>query len=143
MDRTELLAFMRRYRLGVQASISDESAPQAAVVGIAITDRFELVFDTLESSRKLQNLRRHPRMAFVIGGLTDGEARTVQYEGIADEPSGDELERLKAFYYQVYLDGLSGLAWPGLTMCASGRRGSAIATSPRIRTRSSSSARAI
>jgi hypothetical protein len=115
MDRTELLAFMRRYRLGVQASISDESAPQAAVVGIAITDRFELVFDTLESSRKLQNLRRHPRMAFVIGGLTDGEARTVQYEGIADEPSGDELERLKAFYYQVYPDGPSRLAWPGLT----------------------------
>lgn len=52
-------------------------------------------------------------MAFVIGGLT-GEERTVQYEGIADEPSGAELEHLKAVYYQVYPDGPSRLSWPGL-----------------------------
>jgi Pyridoxamine 5'-phosphate oxidase len=111
----DLLAFMRRYRLGVQASIAGDSAPQAAVVGIAITDRFEIVFDTLESTRKLQNLRRNPRIAFVIGGVTVGEERTVQYEGIADEPSGGELEALKAIYYAAYPDGPSRLAWPGLT----------------------------
>ena len=115
MSTDDLLAFMRRYRLGVQASIGNDSAPQAAVVGIAITDRFEIVFDTLVSTRKLQNLRRNPRVAFVIGGVTDGEARTVQYEGIADEPSGDELDTLKAIYYAVYPDGPSRLAWPGLT----------------------------
>ena len=111
MSTDDLLAFMRRYRLGVQASIGNDSAPQAAVVGIAITDRFEIVFDTLVSTRKLQNLRRNPRVAFVIGGVTDGEARTVQYEGIADEPSGDELDTLKAIYYAVYPDGPSRLAW--------------------------------
>ena len=115
MSTDDLLAFMRRYRLGVQASIGNDSAPQAAVVGIAITDRFEIVFDTLVSTRKLQNLRRNPRVAFVIGGVADGEARTVQYEGIADEPSGDELDTLKAIYYAVYPDGPSRLAWPGLT----------------------------
>ena len=35
-------------------------------------------------------------------------------EGIADEPSGSELERLKQTYYTVYPDGPSRLHWPGL-----------------------------
>jgi len=94
--------------------VSASQSPQAAVVGIAVTDRFEIVFDTLDSTRKARNVRRNPRLAFVIGGVTDGEERTVQYEGIADEPSGEELERLKAIYYSVYPDGPSRLSWPGL-----------------------------
>ena len=110
----DLLAFMRRHRLAVEASVSSTAAPQAAVVGIAVTDRFEIVFDTIASTRKAKNLGRNPRIAFVIGGLHDGDERTVQYEGIADEPSGDELERLTRAYYQVYPDGPSRLAWPGL-----------------------------
>ena len=53
--------------------------------------------------------------ALVIGGLLPDEERTAQYEGVADEPSGGELERLKRIYYAVYLDGPSRLSWPGLT----------------------------
>jgi len=111
---TKLLAFLRQHRLAVEASVSPAHTPQAAVVGIAVTDRFEIVFDTVDSTRKAHNLRRNPRLAFVIGGLTKGEERTVQYEGVADEPSGAELERLKAIYYSVYPDGPSRLSWPGL-----------------------------
>jgi general stress protein 26 len=114
MTSRELLEFMRRYRVAVQASVSADGAAQAAVVGIAITDRFEIVFDTLSSSRKAQNLRRNSKIALVIGGLSDGEERTVQYEGVAEEPSGDELERLKRIYYEVYPDGPGRLLWPGL-----------------------------
>jgi len=88
--------------------------PQAAVVGIAVSDRFEIVFDTLASTRKAVNLRQNPRAAFVVGGLTEGDERTAQVEGIADEPSGEELERLKGVYYHVYPDGPSRLSWPGL-----------------------------
>ena len=51
-DAKQLLEFMRRHRLAVAASVTATSTPQAAVVGIAVTDRFELVFDTLESSGK-------------------------------------------------------------------------------------------
>ena len=83
MTPVALLEFMRRYRVAVQASVSADGAAQAAVVGIAVTDRFEIVFDTLSSSRKAQNLRRNPKIALVIGGLSDGEQRTVQYEGLA------------------------------------------------------------
>ena len=114
MNARELLEFLRRHRLAVEASASATDSPQAAVVGIAITDRFEIVFDTVDLTRKARNLRRNPKLALVIGGLTDGEERTVQYEGIADEPSGPELERLKAVYYEVYPDGPSRLSWPGL-----------------------------
>lgn len=113
-DPTKLLAFLRQHRLAVEASVSSMQAPQAAVVGIAVTDRFELVFDTVDTTRKAQNLRRNPKLAFVIGGVTAGEERTVQYEGFADQPSGAELERVKAIYYSVYPDGPSRLSWPGL-----------------------------
>lgn len=114
MSAVELLKFLRGHRLAVQASVSPAAAPQAAVIGYAVTDRFEIVFDTLDSSRKGQNLRRNNRLALVIGGLVDGEERTVQYEGIADEPSGEELDHLKQVYYAAWPDGPSRLTWPGL-----------------------------
>ena len=114
MDAKELLAFLRRHRLAVQASVSATGSPQAAVVGFAVTDQFEIVFDTLDTSRKARNLRQNGRLALVIGGSNDGDERTAQYEGIADQPSGVELERLQQVYYAAYPDGPSRLSWPGL-----------------------------
>jgi general stress protein 26 len=114
MNPRALLEFVRLHRLAVQTSVSTVGAPQAAVVGFAVTDQFEIVFDTLESSRKAENLRQRPRIALVIGGWVPGDERTVQYEGVVDEPSGSELERLKDAYYAVYPDGPSRLSWPGL-----------------------------
>jgi hypothetical protein len=114
MTPRDLLQFLRSQRLAVQTSISASGVPQAAVVGIAVSDRFEIVFDTLASTRKAVNLRQNAQAALVVGGLTDGDERTAQIEGTADEPSGDELERLKGVYYHVYPDGPSRLSWPGL-----------------------------
>jgi hypothetical protein len=114
MDGPRLLDFLRQHRVAVEASVSLGGGAQAAVVGVAFTDRFEVVFDTLASSRKAQNLRQNPKLALVIGGLLAGDERTVQYEGVADEPSGSDLERLKQTYYAVYPDGPSRLLWPGL-----------------------------
>ena len=114
MNKAEILTFLRAHRLAVQASASLEGEPQAAVVGYAVTDSFEIVFDTLASTRKAENIRRNPKLAFVIGGLKHADERTVQYEGVADEPSGEELEELKQTYYAVFPDGPSRLTWPGL-----------------------------
>jgi pyridoxine/pyridoxamine 5'-phosphate oxidase len=114
MRRAELLAFMRRHRVAVQTSVSEDGAPQAALVGIAVGDDFELVFDTLQATRKARNLRRNPRIALVVGGWAPGEEQTVQYEGVADEPGGAELERIRELYFGVYPDGRERLAWPGL-----------------------------
>jgi general stress protein 26 len=114
MTPRALLEFLRGHRLAVQTSVSETVAPQAAVVGFAISDQFEIVFDTLASTRKAQNLRQNPKIALVIGGLLGGDERTVQYEGIADEPSGPELALLQQVYYTAYPDGPSRLSWPGL-----------------------------
>ena len=114
MTTAELLAFMQGNKLAVQASVSATSAAQAAVVGIAVTDALEVVFDTLDSTRKVANLRTNPRLAFVIGGPVPGDERTVQYEGVADEPTGAERERIRAAYFSAWPDGRSRADWPGL-----------------------------
>ena len=114
MTRQELLEFMRHHALAVATSASPALAPQAAVVGVTVTDAFEIVFDTVDTTRKVQNLRRNPRIAFVLGGLTAGDERTVQYEGILDEPEGRELERLKELYFIRFPEGRDRQAWPGL-----------------------------
>jgi len=111
----DLLEFMRAHHHAVEASVSAAGGPQAAVVGIVVTDRFELFFDTLGDTRKAQNLRRRPATAFVIGGPEPGAMRTVQYEGLADEPGGPELLRLKTLYLSRFPDGIARQSWPGLT----------------------------
>ncbi|HEX7960482.1 MAG TPA: pyridoxamine 5'-phosphate oxidase family protein [Terriglobales bacterium] len=115
MTRAQVLRFMRSQTLAVQASVSSANAPQAAVVGFAISDDFEIIFDCLDSTRKVANLRRNPRCALVIGGLVSGDERTVQYEGIAEEPTGAELERLKEIYFARFPDGRERQHWPGIT----------------------------
>jgi general stress protein 26 len=84
-------------------------------VGIVVTDDFDVFFDTTEDTRKLANLRRNPKIALVFGGTAAGGERTVQYEGIADEPAGAELERLKDLYFESFPDGRDRQSWPGLT----------------------------
>jgi hypothetical protein len=113
--RADVLAFMRSHSLAVQASVSASSSPQAAVVGFIVTDGFEIFFDTLDSTRKVLNLRQNSAIALVIGGLVSGDERTVQYEGLADEPKGVELDALKAQYFRRFPDGAARQSWPGLT----------------------------
>ena len=115
MNEADLLTFLRSHRWAIEATASPSLAPQAAIIGIAVTDQLELVFDTLASSRKATNLRLNPRMAFVIGGWNDGDPRTVQYEGVADLPSGAELETLRQVYFAAFPDGPTRLAWAGIT----------------------------
>ena len=112
MTRAELVAFLRRYKLAVQASVAPEGAPQAAVVGFAVSDDLEIVFDTTESTRKYKHLRADPRIALVIG-WDDGI--TAQIEGVVDFPTGADLERIRECYFIAYPDGRDRLAWLGIT----------------------------
>jgi hypothetical protein len=115
VTRAEILAFMRSHSLAVQASVSATGSAQAAVVGFVVTDDFEVLFDALASTRKVINLRRNPQCALVVGGLSHGDERTVQLEGIADEPVGPTLERLRELYFLRFPDGRDRLGWSGLT----------------------------
>ena len=109
-----VLEFMRSQSLGVETSVSSSGMPQAAVVGYVVTERLEIFFDTVDSTRKAKNLRENPRIAFVIGGFSPGEERTVQFQGVVDEPGGIELEELKELYFGRFPDGRERLKWPGL-----------------------------
>ena len=112
MTSATLLAFLRRHKLAVVSTVSLQGEPQAAVVGVAFTDQLEVIFDTLDASRKCANLRRDPRIAIVVGW---DEEITVQLEGIADEPIGAERDRILAAYFIPYPDGRDRLSWPGIT----------------------------
>jgi pyridoxine/pyridoxamine 5'-phosphate oxidase len=111
MKREKLLEFLRAHRLAVQASVTRDGAPQAAVVGYAVSDALELVFDTVTATRKFANLQANPRIALVVGW----EQVTAQLDGSADFPTGAELERVKELYFSAYPDGRERLAWPGIT----------------------------
>lgn len=112
MSKDELYSFIARQKLAVLATTGVDGAPQAALVGIAVTAEIELVFDTLRSTRKAQNLTENSRVAFVIGCT---EEITCQYEGIAHELSGDELGKYKLVYFAAFPDGPAREKWAGIT----------------------------
>ena len=112
MTKAELYAFISGCKLAVLGSVSPEGLPQSALVGIAVTEELEIVFDTLNTTRKFRNLRANPRASFVIGWV--GE-RTVQFEGEAFLPEGEELARYKKVYFGTWLDGPARQSWPGIT----------------------------
>ncbi|MGH7626111.1 MAG: hypothetical protein ACREOJ_12440 [Gemmatimonadaceae bacterium] len=51
----------------------------------------------------------------MLGGWVAGDERTVQFEGIADEPVGVELERIQETYFAAWPDGPPRASWPGIT----------------------------
>jgi general stress protein 26 len=105
--------FINQHKLGVVATTNEAGHSEAALVGIAISPNLEIIFDTIKTSRKYQNILRHPEVALVIGW--DNET-TVQYEGIAEVLGDDrEAEKLREIYYQAYPDGRErAKTWPGL-----------------------------
>jgi uncharacterized protein YhbP (UPF0306 family) len=105
---------MRQEPYAVQASVAASGQPQVAVVGIVVSDRFEVFFDTLDSTRKAANLRRNPAIAMALGPTAEATERTVQLEGRVDEPRGDDLQRLLDLYFDRFPDGRDRQRWPGI-----------------------------
>lgn len=97
MDKKKIiLDFIKNHKIGVIATVGVGNKPEAAVIEFGETDNLELIFDAFENSRKVQNIKQHNQVAFVIGWDEDV---TVQYEGEAFEVTGDELEK----YQKIYL----------------------------------------
>jgi general stress protein 26 len=112
MDIEEVYRFMSGEQLAVLSTVSAEEQPEAALVGFAVTKELELIFDTVKESRKYPNLKRNPRMAWVIGCTTEV---SVQYEGVAEELEGEDLTKYKKTYFAKFLDGPARESWPGIT----------------------------
>lgn len=91
MDQKQfVLNFIKQHKLCVIATVSENNAPEAAVLEFGETQDLELVFDTFKNSRKYKNLQKNSKIAVVIGW---GQNITVQYEGEASEVLPTEIER--------------------------------------------------
>jgi general stress protein 26 len=110
VTRTEIVELLRHHKLAVIASLADDGSPQAALVGVAVSEQLEIVLDTLTSTRKFHNIVRDGRVALVIG---EGEL-TIQIEGHADVPGGADLERLHEVYFAAFADGRNRMTWPDI-----------------------------
>jgi pyridoxine/pyridoxamine 5'-phosphate oxidase len=111
MTESDLYTFIASCKLGVISTLSSSGSVQSALVGIAVTQDLEIIFDTVKSSRKYSNLISNPVCSLVVGWT--GE-QTVQYEGVATELQGAELQRCQRTYFEAWPDGPSRMTWPGI-----------------------------
>jgi len=111
VTHVDLFHFIEQSKLGVLSSVAPSGAPQSALVGIAVTEDLRIVFDTVKTSRKYGNLKARSTCSFVF--VWTGE-QTVQYEGIAEELGGRQLQRYQEIYFQTWPDGLSRTQWPDI-----------------------------
>ncbi|MFI5263178.1 MAG: pyridoxamine 5'-phosphate oxidase family protein [Candidatus Kapaibacterium sp.] len=108
-----LYDFLSSHKLAVISSLSPDNFPQSALIGFAVASDLRIIFDTVTDSRKYHNLTANPSTSLVIGWKDE---QTIQLEGKAYIPEGDELEELKKVYYRAYPDGWDRAAtWPNLT----------------------------
>ena len=112
MTKADIYQFIAKQKLGVLGTLSSGGSPQSALVGIAVTPELEIIFDTVKSSRKFQNLMSNPGCSFVVGWT--GEIK-VQYEGQASQPKGVALARYQQAYFARWPECRSHLSWPGIT----------------------------
>jgi len=111
VTKVDIYQFMSKQKLGVLGTLSSRGSPQSALVGIAVTPELEIIFDTVKSSRKFQNLMSNPGCSFVVGWT--GEL-TVQHEGEAHQPEGAALAHYQEAYFARWPECRSHLSWPGI-----------------------------
>lgn len=111
MNVDEVFQFMNRESLAVLATVAENGQPKAALMGFAVTPELEIIFDTVKSSRKYPNLKKNPRVAWVVGCTTE---ITVQYEGVAEELDGEPLAKISDLISRSFQMARRGKIGPGL-----------------------------
>src|SRR5438445_2934335 len=112
MNKAGLFKYIDKRRYAVESTVSAGNKPQSAILGIAVTKKLILIFDTLKSTRKYKNLKNNPNIAFVIGSENE---TTVQYEGKAREIDSISLRKYKEVYFKKFPEGRErDRSWTGL-----------------------------
>ncbi len=111
MTLEEVFDIAKSKRYLVVSSANESGAPEAALMGFALTQANEFVFDTLSTSRKVVNLARNPAAALVIGW---DDNISLQIEGLARRPVGDDLASAKTAYFREWPDGRARENWPNI-----------------------------
>ena len=111
MTLEEVFDIVRRKRFAVVSTVHDSGAPEAALVGFALTPENEIVFDTLSTDRKAVNLAQRPAAALVVGW---DDNISIQIEGDARRPANQDLASAKAAYFREWPDGRARENWPNI-----------------------------
>ena len=105
------LIFASGQKLAVLSTVSLSNEPESALMGIAVTPDFEIVFDRSRPPGSTATCAQ-PRVALVIGCVSE---TTVQYEGVAEKLTGAALEQYLPIYFEAFPDGPERQSWPGIT----------------------------
>ncbi len=89
--KDKILNFIKKQNLCVISTSNKNGKPESAVVAFSETDNLELIFGTFYTTRKYKNLQGNKNVSVVIGWDAD-VGITVQYEGVAEEMKGRELD---------------------------------------------------
>ena len=111
MTLEEVFDIAKSKRYLVVSTVNEAGAAEAALMGFALTQAKEIVFDTLSTSRKAVNLGRNPAAAVVIGW---DDNISLQIEGAARRPVGDDLASAKEAYFSQWPDGRVRENWPNI-----------------------------
>jgi pyridoxine/pyridoxamine 5'-phosphate oxidase len=111
MTLQQVFDIAKRKRFLIVSTVNESGAPEAALMGFALTQANEVVFDTLSTSRKAVNLARNPAAALVIGW---DDNVSLQIEGLARRPVGDDLASAKEAYFREWPDGPARESWPDI-----------------------------
>jgi general stress protein 26 len=90
--KEKVLELMKRNSFCVLSSVNMKVQPESSLVGFSENEKFEIVFECSNLSRKYQNILKNPHIALVV---SEPENKlTVQYEGIAREFSPAKEKQL-------------------------------------------------
>ena len=87
-EKQTILNFIKNKKLTVISTINKNNKPESSVVAFSETNNLEIIFGTLNITRKYANLQNNKSVSLVIGW--DEENITVQYEGYAIEAKHEE-----------------------------------------------------
>jgi pyridoxine/pyridoxamine 5'-phosphate oxidase len=111
MTLEEVFDIAKTKRYLIVSTVNESGAPEAALMGFALTQAKEVVFDTLSTSRKAVNLARNPAAALVVGW---DDSISLQIEGVARRPVGADLASAKDAYFRAWPDGRARENWPNI-----------------------------
>ncbi|MHA7656928.1 PPOX class F420-dependent oxidoreductase [Mycobacterium sp. ML4] len=103
MSQDEITDFVNRSRTGTLATIGPDGQPHLTAMWYAVVDG-EIWLETKAKSQKAVNLKRDPRVSFLLeDGDTYDTLRGVSFEGVAeivDDP--DALHRVGVSVWERY-----------------------------------------
>ena len=96
-QKTRILDFIKKQNVCVLSTVTKDNKPESAVIEFGEIDNLEIIFDTISTYRKYQNLRHNQNVSVAIG--LDSEV-TIQYEGLAVELIGNDTKKYKESYWK-------------------------------------------